>query len=341
MKSYGLKCALLVCLAATGVAQDAKEIYGEDDRRDMFEVTDPFIRQLANAVPALMYAEDLVYNGNGAYTILPKVNALESPNGDQQWLPCPDEPFSNQPYAAFCSAFLVDDDLIATAGHCSIDLELEDMRVVFGWEMIDADTWVTEVPADNVYFVEEALGEVLNPFKDHAVLRLDRAVNVPGVEPLDVRRRGKVTNNALVGVIGYPMGLPKKVAFGPDTRVYGNLRPWFFKANFDASGGNSGSPVFDQETGVVEGIYVSSRVEDFILDIDCFRVNQVANFQANQGVIRSTNFAHLLPDGPLVAKQLPVCGVTPVEISGSRLSDGALILFTAILLILGSRRRTA
>jgi ankyrin repeat protein len=62
-------------------------------------------------------------------------------------------------------------------------------------------------------------------------------------------------------VIGSPSGLPLKVASG--AKVRDNLHPFYFNANLDTFQGNSGSAVFNAETGVVEGILVRGE-EDFI-----------------------------------------------------------------------------
>jgi hypothetical protein len=61
-------------------------------------------------------------------------------------------------------------------------------------------------------------------------------------------------------VIGSPSGLPLKVAGGAQVR--GNSHPFFFTANLDTFQGNSGSAVFNAETGMVEGILVRGE-EDY------------------------------------------------------------------------------
>jgi V8-like Glu-specific endopeptidase len=54
-------------------------------------------------------------------------------------------------------------------------------------------------------------------------------------------------------VIGHPTGLPTKVSAGANVRSVNDV---YFVANLDTFGGNSGSAVFNAETGEIEGILV-------------------------------------------------------------------------------------
>ena len=46
---------------------------------------------------------------------------------------CDDKLFRNQPIGAFCSGFLVADDIIATAGHCVEEDNVTDISFVFSF----------------------------------------------------------------------------------------------------------------------------------------------------------------------------------------------------------------
>ena len=71
-----------------------------------------------------------------------------------------------------------------------------------------------------------------------------------------MRRSGTVPTGQPVHVIGYPNGLPLKVA-GNATRDQ-ESGAQIFESNVDALDGSSGGPVFDSVTHEVEGIYVRS-----------------------------------------------------------------------------------
>lgn len=271
-------------------AASEKEIYGTDDRIDVFQETDPAVRAMAMGVCALVSAEYLADNGDGSYTI---VYADILPD----FLLCDDEPFAGQPVLSFCTGFMVAPQLVATAGHCIIGDDAVDIRIVFGFDMIDDQTAPTVVSADNVYSVDRIVEATNNGFIDYAVLQTDRPIIAPGAAPLTVRAEGIVPNDARLGIIGHPLGLPKKIGFGAESGLYVNNRlvAWFV-ADFDGSHGNSGSPIINQETGIVEGVYVRSTVEDYSIDRGCLELNRVGNDDAGQQVVRTTEFAHLVSD---------------------------------------------
>ena len=317
----GLVCAVL--LAATAFAQDGpKEIYGTDDRIDVFEEGNPDRRRMARAVCALVSSALLEDAGNGSYRL------LGQPAGGSGFPLCPDERFVDQPALAFCSGFLVGPDIIVTAGHCVIDFQLDLVRVVFGFEMLNATTPVTFAGPADVYEIAEVIQSVNNGLSDFAVLRLDRRVNAPGAFPLEVRTTGRVETGTRVGVIGHPLGLPTKIAFGETTTIQRNLPglPWF-TTNIDGSEGNSGSPVINAETGVVEGVYVRSSIDDFEFDAaaDCVRVNVVPDEPGRQEVVRAPLFADAIPDAE------PRCGSAMGKRQTAAVDWGVLMALLGIL----------
>ena len=171
---------------------------------------------------------------------------------------CSDARFAQQKTAANCSGFLVGPDLLVTAGHCvQTASDCRNNKWVFNYAHTTSSSDMT-ITTDDVYGCKEIISQSLDrrTKNDYALLRLDRKVE--GREPLTVRTEGKVKTNTPLVVIGHPTGLPSKVADGAWVR---NNNPGvYFVANLDTFGGNSGSAVFNSETGVVEGILV--RGED-------------------------------------------------------------------------------
>ena len=270
--------------------RDAKVIYGADDRLDVYEATIAQ-QQLAQSVCALLDSYQLTNNGNGTYTIATSAYEIEG------YPPCPAEPFGDQPTAAWCTGFLVGDNLIATAGHCCDSSDVATVRFVFGFVMEDATTPVTTVDADQVYEGVAVVGHALAGDYDYSVVQVDRVVTAPGAVPLDIRRSGTVANGTQIGVIGHPSGLPLKVAFGNLTVVMDNSPAGYFVANLDTYGGNSGSPVFNAATGVVEGILVRGEY-DFDLVGACFVSHELLNSQGAEEVSKATTFAEYVPEPP-------------------------------------------
>lgn len=230
-----------------------KVIYGVDDRVDIFRLTNRAAIADADSVVALFRANDITDNDNGTSTLLTQnfgaANNL-----------CNAEPFRDQPVGAFCSGFLVDQDVIATAGHCVNASNVTSVRFVFGFRMQNQTTAQTVIANAEIYrgVAVIARQEVSNG-ADWALVRVDRQVtNHPVVR---IRRTGRIPDNEPVHVIGHPSGLPTKFAGGAAVRD--NTPAAFFAANLDTYGGNSGSPVFNANTHDVEGILVRGE-NDFV-----------------------------------------------------------------------------
>lgn len=237
-----------------------RAIYGTDDRRDLYQVTRPEFRKVADSVVALVDASDLHRTAHG-------FRLATSRYGDDYEL-CAGEPFIDQPLGCSCTGFLVAPDVIATAGHCTRSTRgLAKIRFVFGFRMLDRRRARTEFGRDDVYEGVRLLGreEDDDTGADWALVRLSRPVR--GRAPLRVRTSGKIADHRSIFVVGHPNGLPAKLADG--ARVRDNRRRVFFRANLDTYGGNSGSPVFDARTLKVEGILVRGE-DDFVRNGDCY-----------------------------------------------------------------------
>ncbi len=262
-----------------------KVVYGTDDRIDLYDETDPERREWAASTCGLVNNSSLQENNNGTYTL--RTSAYDV---------CDDEPFSSQPTAAFCTGFMVGEDIIATAGHCYDPSDLSSTRFVFGFVMEDADTPVLTFSEDDVYQGVEILGRALAGNQDYAVIRVDRPIVAPGARAFSLRREGEIAVGAPVGVIGHPAGLPLKLAFGGNTAVRSNDNAGFFVANLDTYGGNSGSPVIDPLTGMIEGILVRGET-DFVTVGNCSRSNVVSNSGGRgEDVSKATSFMQFVPE---------------------------------------------
>ncbi len=88
--------------------------------------------------------------------------------------------------------------------------------------------------------------------KDYALIRLTKKVT--GHKPLPVNRKNDLEKGDGLFIIGHPMGLPVKIA--DDSTVRDNSPESHFVADLDSYSGNSGSPVFNAQTRLIEGILV-------------------------------------------------------------------------------------
>ncbi|MGB5987393.1 MAG: serine protease [Desulfobacterales bacterium] len=296
-----------------------KVIYGTDDRKDMYSVSDTAIRTDADSVVALVDSGSIADNGDGTSTLSGDTFAV-------RYTLCESEPFRLQPCVAFCSGFLVDPSMVATAAHCVENDTIDTIRFVFGLEMIDPDTPNTTIANSEIYQGRRILGRQIGiQGTDWALVQLDRPVrNHPYVR---IRRSGQIPDGTALHVIGHPVGLPKKYAPGANVRENNEAR--YFVANLDTYGGNSGSAVFNAANHVVEGILVRGET-DFVWNGDC-RVSNVcpANGCRGEDCTRTTEFDNLVPHNehdiipfnPAKAQALEVGGRWKIVVSDMWLLD--------------------
>ncbi len=242
-------------------------IYGTDDRKDIYNVIDAQQLQVAQATCLIVDVSELTNNGNGTYSLA--TSAWTTQGGTTI---CAAEPFRGQLTAGFCTGFLIGDSLLATAGHCISNLDCGGTAFVFGFQQIDATTPpVTTIAADNIYFCDGIVTRQYSGDFDYSLVQLDRAV--VGREPLPIRRTGVVSNSDPLFVVGHGITLPMKAADNAVVKNANGATAWF-QANLDTYGGNSGSPVFGVNSGMIEGILVRGA-PDFVTVDGCVRSNQV------------------------------------------------------------------
>lgn len=248
-------------------------VYGVDDRKDYYEITEVRVADNAESTAALFGEGEVLDQGDGT-SLLPAKRFQDANRL------CDSERFADQPCGAFCSGFLIGPDLVATAGHCVDPDYLTDVTrilFVFGYRMTGPLSSTLAVPNGEVYRGKEIVAHRLTKSDtDWAVVRLDRAV--VGRPTLPLRRAGKINDGAPVYVLGHPCGLPLKYA--PGATVRRNDQPAFFTANLDTYGGNSGSPVFNAQHEV-EGILVRGST-DFVWKGQC-RVSAVIPTSGGRG----------------------------------------------------------
>lgn len=234
----------------TLLVETQKVIYGKDDRLDYYQIRDPKVLANADATGGLWKSWDVMEKEDGTFDLITR-RFSDSYNLHSS------ERFRNQPLGAFCTVFLVAPDIVVSAGHCASVRDYRAMSVVFGYNMIGRSTPRVNVPANNVYKIKEVISRELKGSIDYGVFRLDRPVET--IEPMKVSRKPVKRDDNLY-IIGHPVGLPLKYAPGAKVTYFSNN--FFFRATLDAYGGNSGSPVFNEEHEVV-GILVRGNT-DFI-----------------------------------------------------------------------------
>ncbi len=246
-----------------------KVIYGTDNRVEVDDYGIPEIRQQAASVAGMVARWKLSPSRANP-------NELEFPlvTYGREFGLCESERFHSQVVLPVCTGFLIAPDILVTAGHC---IESEDDCDNFKW-VFGYSEGMTSVNKDSVYGCKEVIKQKLEETKftirDYAVIRLDRKVK--GRSPLKYRKAGRPVFGTDLYVIGHPSGLPMKISDGATVKGWNAeerkspletllKRRFYLQANLDTYQGNSGSPVFNQETGKVEGILIEGA-EDFVFD---------------------------------------------------------------------------
>lgn len=178
---------------------------------------------------------------------------------------CPGQAFAKQPVAGEGTAFLIQGDQprMMTAGHVFSE-SIDHYAIIFGFEMENAvGAYETLIPIQNLYYPEKIT------FKDDAldiaIFTLNKSTNR---RLLPLATKEPVLEEE-VYMIGYPCGLPAKVALNAGVKE--SDHPQFFYTSLDAFQGNSGSPVFSMRTHEIIGVLVSGEV-DFAWNGSCNQV---------------------------------------------------------------------
>jgi V8-like Glu-specific endopeptidase len=238
-----------------------KGIYGDDNRKLVSELNKKRNKvQIQQARSVLAQVQKWRITNEDSTTISIQTKSLS--NGINF---CSDEKFSDLPIVSNCTGFLVGSDLLLTAGHCvSNQSECKNNYWILDYE--DASEFENSnetvvFKKEKIVSCEKILSWSLNSKLDYALIKLNR--KIVDRTPLKIRRKGIVkTENPLL-VIGHPLGLPKIMA--DKAIIRDNTLPYTFNTNADTFAGNSGSPVIDPSTQIVEGILLRGG-EDFSMD---------------------------------------------------------------------------
>ncbi len=272
-------------LSFNSLASD-KVVYGVDNRVDLFQSEVPLFYDLAHSTAAMIRNSDLTTDGE---SVTINGNTLESRGI------CSTARFAKQITAASCSGFLVGPNLLVTAGHCiTSQRDCESFSWVFDYNVKSEDQSLDfSVDTSSVYKCSKIISQDLSRStkNDFALIRLDREVS--DRTPLEFRQEGEVELDTPLVVIGHPSGLPTKIADGAWVRS--NESEYYFVTNLDTFGGNSGSAVFNTDTGVVEGILVRGE-QDYVWDSRGCRVPKVCDENECRGedVTRITVVSELI-----------------------------------------------
>lgn len=246
--------ALFISLVSTSFAS-TEAIYGVDNRVDVYQSDNALLRKLSLSTAAMIPHENLVLSEDKA--------TIKGSLYKDTYRLCPEEKFQEQVTAAYCSGTLIDKDIILTAGHCVMNsMDCPTNSWVFDFRANSQKQSTVQVAASSVYQCQKVIFYQvdLQSNVDFAIIKLDRPVT--DRNPVNIRLSGKLNPKDKLALIGHPRGLPTKIAADGIVTENG---AGFVKTNLDAFSINSGSGVFNQITGELEGILVSG-LNDFDQD---------------------------------------------------------------------------
>jgi hypothetical protein len=294
--------------------------YGSDDLKEIYQevpdrpnpgnpfVTDKYVLGVSNSVVAIVERGALTKKDGQWVMTVDSMHTVKQGAGDL----CDFDRFYNAPATKVDgTGFLIAEDVVATAGHVvytdagssSYSTFLGSVYFVFDYVMESEGRVKTTYDDSEVYEGREVLTPCWGAGADWALIRLDSVVT--GRTPLEYREGGQVSKGDSVYMIGHPDGMPQK--YSGKAVVLENTPCSSFLADLDTRPFNSGSPVFNAETHVVEGILVRDA-GDYEKYCECYMMTTFTPQIGLPGVevVRSTEFSGRLeqPDSVLVRCKL-------------------------------------
>ena len=240
--------------------QETKGIYGTDNRQEISGNLPNNYLKASKTVFALIHRKYFQKNGE-KFTLGSKGNYAKV------YRLCNSDSFGDQDIYADCSAFAITQNVVASAGHCINYSNYTDYLLVTDLTLENLKFFNNAggIPADNVFEISQVLDSKFSSDIDYSVFRVNKPI--PSDRVVTLSNKTVYSNLDYFYVIGFPCGLPMKMCNSASFRR--NNSQNFFQINSDTYGGNSGSPVFNENTNQVEGILVRGNKDFFFNDGNC------------------------------------------------------------------------
>ncbi len=285
---------------STSVVQQ-QIIYGNDDRTELYDLGGENRQRQASvdSVAAMVPFERIHHDGDDVF--------VDGPSWSESESVCPSVRFSEQPVVARCSAVLMQNDLVLTAGHCA--RLCSQTRFVFGLFYEQRDI-LKGLSASHVYDCVDVVEDVVDESGvDFAWLRLDRPVAV-GKPAAPAMRMADVGDQLTLA--SFPSGVPMKVdPGGVVTEVDGAV----VRTTHDAFSGSSGGPLLDGD-GQVVGVLGGGGPDLVATDAGCLEPRVIPE---DVGLERATSIAWAMAG--LCERSPSSCGEEPTA-TGCTIGSG-------------------
>lgn len=274
----------VVALSAISTVAKNKVVYGVDNR---FELSRSPYANLKNTVAGMVSKYDLneVKSSTGELESfeITQFTDLTTYRGKKT---CDTMKFREQSTAATCTGFLIEEDLLVTAGHCVLRYgqKVQNQKTygcmtnkwVFGYDNNSKVDDKLKFGKDDVYGCETVVAAEYNTVRDYAIIKLNK--KTVGKTPVKLSSdKENYKKSESIFVVGHPTGLPIKIAAG--AQVVQDQDSSRFLTDLDTFAGNSGSPIFNFY-GEVIGILVSGETDYYFnKEKGCYEVNYCDKFQ--------------------------------------------------------------
>ena len=270
------------------ISSAQSSIYGLDNRIEAFQNTNPGLSSVIGSTAAMISNEFISpINGNSVEITAPLFKEI--------YRLCHTERFRDQMTAANCSGTLIEKDVILTAGHCFAErgLDCKGYAWVFDYRLNNSGTKRFILPTNNVYKCKQIIKLKVENQKniDYALIRLDRAVL--DRKPVNIRLTGDIGKSSTVAAIGHPRGLPTKIANSGELL---EIFPESFRTNLDTYTMNSGSGVFNEKTGELEGVLISGSLDFEAQTNQSSSCNKSKIYNQNEGKELVTKISNIWDD---------------------------------------------
>jgi hypothetical protein len=264
-----------------------RSVFGDDDRLDYYAQPNTELQRITReSIVASIPPTKLDFTNPASIGVSP------TPTFEQAANLCPDQRFLDQPTVAECSATLIDDDLIVSAGHCFADLAACRARVfAFNYYATGPSTLATIDRSDvfgcrSLVVRQDSFDDVRGRL-DYAVIQLDRPAAAPHAPAPIAPGFGAMSEGDHVANIGFGEGLPAKLDDGASLLHPPDIDG--FVATIDSFPGNSGGGVFRADHQLV-GVLVTSTGVFVTRDAGCKAVHVLPESGTPTGAASEARF---------------------------------------------------
>lgn len=280
MKNRKLPQILILFLI---IPQVVFAVYGEDSRKDFYELKNSQIEDLSNA---MLYRIDKHELRGWTFRRYWKIITASLASKDI----CQDEKFSKQDTIRLgCSAVLIARDKVLTGGSCISNFTCKNDLYYWtlGYYKKDKDQRFNQLPRKNFYKCKKLLRRVYYPDRgiSYAIFSLNKSV--VNAKPVVISKNNLGTNEELI-VMGHPEGLPLKISDGAKVL---DQNEKLFISNSDIRGETVGAMAFSAKTKELVGMMIYGTANySYPLEGSCRRVPREDNNQGQELFLKSNVF---------------------------------------------------